>query len=282
MRRLDLAGKRIGSINVLSFAGINKDGRSTWLCRCDCGNEYVTTAGTLRSAKTCKRCATKKDLKGLRFGKLSTISQHYDEQGRRVWLCRCDCGNEVTFTQTQLLSGKATSCRKCYQHSCKIENGVGIGHTVRGKQFLFDPEFLSLVSSRKWHSSQKGYIVSGKGETRILLHRYVMNAPPNKQIDHINRDKADCRRCNLRLAENAENCANTATYANNLSSGHKNVYRDGGRYRVKIRKGGRLYSFRGYETLAEAVAVANEKRKELFGEFAFYDDYNDVQEASVV
>lgn len=178
------------------------------------------------------------------------------------------------------MQGHATSCRKCYQHLCRIENGVGIGLTVRGKQFLFDPEFLSLVSSRTWHSSKKGYIISGRGKTRILLHRFVMNAPPDKQVDHINRDKADCRRSNLRLAENAENCANTGTYANNLSSGHKNVYLVDGRYRVKIRKAGKLHCFRGYDALAEAVAVANEKRKELFGEFAFYDDYTDAQQKS--
>lgn len=49
MRRLDLVGTRFGRLVVLRFAGINKNGNSTWLCKCDCGNEKVVSGGNLRA-----------------------------------------------------------------------------------------------------------------------------------------------------------------------------------------------------------------------------------------
>jgi hypothetical protein len=42
----------------------------------------------------------------------------------------------------------------------------------------------------------------------IDLHRFILNAPPNKMVDHINGDTLDNRRENLRLCTNAENTRN--------------------------------------------------------------------------
>ena len=106
----------------------------------------------------------------------------------------------------------------------------------------------------------------------IKLHRYIMPDSEGMQIDHINRKKYDCRRENLRYAVNKENTANSATRKNNHSSGHKNVYVQDGKYRVIIRKNGKSVHFGYYKNLPEAVNVANTARKELFGEFAFFDD----------
>ena len=148
---------------------------------------------------------------------------------------------------------------------------VSEGITANGSKFFFDTEDWEKVTSHVWHKSCKGYIISGRRQNMILLHRYVVNAPNTMQVDHINRDKADCRKANLRFATNALNCANTATNKNNLSTGHKNVYLQNNRYRVIIRKNGAANNFGRYSTLEEAVSVANQKRKDLFGEFAFVD-----------
>lgn len=101
-----------------------------------------------------------------------------------------------------------------------------------------------------------------------------MNATDNHMIDHINRDKSDCRRTNLRVATNAQNSANSATYKNNKNTGHKNVYVRGTRFRVGIRYNGKLRYYGSFESLSEAVEVANAKRRELFGAFAYYDNLN--------
>lgn len=47
-RTADRTGLRFGRLVVLSRAGSVADGRSTWLCRCDCGTEQVVQWNFLR------------------------------------------------------------------------------------------------------------------------------------------------------------------------------------------------------------------------------------------
>lgn len=51
------------------------------------------------------------DLKGLRFGRLEVICENGRSKDRHImWLCRCDCGNEMTAMGKDLLSGHTQSC----------------------------------------------------------------------------------------------------------------------------------------------------------------------------
>lgn len=54
-QRMDLTGQRFGKLTVICQAGLNKHNKSLWNCKCDCGNETVTTTALLRSGKT-KSC----------------------------------------------------------------------------------------------------------------------------------------------------------------------------------------------------------------------------------
>lgn len=52
------------------------------------------------------------DLTGQRFGRLTVIEKAPAKQGctNAVWLCRCDCGNEVAVLGTVLRRGESQSC----------------------------------------------------------------------------------------------------------------------------------------------------------------------------
>lgn len=53
----------------------------------------------------------KQDLIGKRFGKLTIIGfEGKDKYRRRVWKCRCDCGNYITVDTGRLNSGHTQSC----------------------------------------------------------------------------------------------------------------------------------------------------------------------------
>ena len=51
---IDLTGQRFGRLTALNVVG-SKNGHSTWLCQCDCGNTKVVTSQCLRQGKT-KSC----------------------------------------------------------------------------------------------------------------------------------------------------------------------------------------------------------------------------------
>lgn len=50
------------------------------------------------------------DITGHRFGKLVAMTRTADRGGRTMWLCRCDCGNEIITRADGLKSGHTQSC----------------------------------------------------------------------------------------------------------------------------------------------------------------------------
>lgn len=56
-----------------------------------------------------------KDLTNLKFGKLTAIKiVGEDKNNRKLWLCKCDCGNEKIVSSKCLLGGNTKSCG-CYR-----------------------------------------------------------------------------------------------------------------------------------------------------------------------
>lgn len=58
-KKLELTGQRFGKLTVIAPAE-NVDGRTAWLCRCQCGREQVVKTCRLRSGDVtncgCKPC----------------------------------------------------------------------------------------------------------------------------------------------------------------------------------------------------------------------------------
>ena len=115
IKDLNLIGKRFGYLTV-----IERDSRprrtSSWLCRCDCGKElYLLTSDLKGGVKSCG-CSqrTRKykllDLTGKRFGHLTAIVRQNPATHKAIWLCLCDCGNEINTSVSALISGKRRSC----------------------------------------------------------------------------------------------------------------------------------------------------------------------------
>lgn len=75
----------------------------------------------------------------------------------------------------------------------------------RGEKALIDDVDAHLVAY-KWRVSRQGYAISSMG---VMLHQCVVGRPINGLvIDHINRNKLDNRRGNLRFATFRENRLN--------------------------------------------------------------------------
>jgi hypothetical protein len=98
---------------------------------------------------------------------------------------------------------------------------------TQGKFAIVDDKDFEWLSKWKWYyDSFLGYAkryIKIQGKTRsIYLHSVINNTPKKLQTDHINRNKLDNRRCNLRSVTKNQNKFNTGLWRHN-TSGYKGV-----------------------------------------------------------
>jgi len=98
------------------------------------------------------------------------------------------------------------------------------------------------------------------------MHREILHVSVGYEVDHINRNRLDNRKSNLRICSHAENTRNASTRKDNLS-GHKGVSsKTTGGWDVRVSK---FYvgSFKNFEDAVDAYKNASVK---IFGDFSEY------------
>lgn len=138
---------------------------------------------------------------------------------------------------------------------------VPASHPDGFKTVLMDIEDSERLHPRTLSIGSHGYAQLWTGATVALLHRWLMDVPGGTGyrliVDHINRDRLDCRRANLRLVTPSQSNLNRSIAARELPVG---VYRlRSGRYQARHKRQ-RITSYLGTfdtpEQAAEAVAAA--------------------------
>ena len=151
---------------------------------------------------------------------------------------------------------------------------------------LVDDEDYEWLSQWKWHKDHSGYairskIIGEKGNRKqktIRMATEIMKKhglyDKNKFIDHINRNKLDNRKRNLRMATPSQNQRNKNLYKNN-KSGYRGVYykaqNTNNPWKANIGYKNKTIHLGYFSTKEEAVKAYNKKAKELHGEFAFFN-----------
>lgn len=131
---------------------------------------------------------------------------------------------------------------------------------IRGVTVLFDDEDADLVSRHKWWITPQGYactkIRREDGSRRTIgMHRLILGDPYTPATDHINRNRLDNRRANLRACTDSMNNRNKATIANK-SSKHRGVSFSRGKWQVVIRINGAIKWLGSFRHEHEAAAIA--------------------------
>lgn len=124
----------------------------------------------------------------------------------------------------------------------------------------------------------KGVRQGGKRVGSVYLHRAIMakimgrELEKSEDVDHINGNGLDNRRCNLRLATRQQNMMNRRVSRDN-SSGYKGVsWHDGnGKFHARIRVAGKRIHLGYYDDPAEAYAAYCAAAKIHHGEYARYE-----------
>lgn len=94
-----------------------------------------------------------------------------------------------------------------------------------GASALVDDDDYQTVAQYKWNP-RNGYAVTYINTytdfCSVSMHGLIMGRRPNMDIDHINRNRLDNRRSNLRHCTRSENCLNSGPRS--PASGFKGVY----------------------------------------------------------
>lgn len=145
---------------------------------------------------------------------------------------------------------------------------------INCKKFLIDEEDMWLFDYCKWNCNNKAGYLRNQWKINDLYHRYIlidkikelskiMNIPENKiTVDHINQNKRDNRKSNLRLVSFSDNMINRPLQRNN-TSGYKGILiTKCGNYRVNLTYKGIKYR-PTFKNLNDAIEYRENKIKEL-------------------
>ena len=138
----------------------------------------------------------------------------------------------------------------------------------KGKVSLVDDEDYETVNKFKWYFDSVGYATITTYRNRIRMHRFILNPKKNQIVDHVNGDRLDNRRCNLRLCTRRQNQCNQKTRKDN-TSGYKGVALMHNKYwRAYINKDGKQKHLGIFKTKEEAGKEYDKFALILYGKFA--------------
>lgn len=130
---------------------------------------------------------------------------------------------------------------------------------------------VQFVSNYVWHSHSDGYVTRTNGNETEYLHRLITMARRSEFVDHIDGNRTNNRRDNLRLVTWKQNCYNTRTNKNN-TSGYKGVSYYHDRWRAYITVDGRQKHLGTFPTKEAAALAYNVAAAEHYGEYAFLNE----------
>lgn len=147
-------------------------------------------------------------------------------------------------------------------------------------KILVDDADYDMLSKYSWSLNQKGYPIckiwiNGTRTTKSVS-RLLINPPKDKQVDHINGDKLDNRRDNLRMCSPQENCFNrkrrkgsysiykgVSTFFYTKTNGDTSIY-----YKAIIQVNRKPLYLGMFKTQSSAAMAYNNAAKTHFGKFA--------------
>lgn len=137
---------------------------------------------------------------------------------------------------------------------------------------LVDDEDYKWLREWRWHTDNKGYVVrrvrrDGKKYV-VYMHREIMKTPEGMVTDHVNGNKVDNRRSNLRVCSDGQNKRNRDKSLG-FDAPYKGAYwqKQIKRWYSRIQVNGRSIYLGTFSTPEEASTAYNVAAKKYHGKY---------------
>lgn len=157
------------------------------------------------------------------------------------------------------------------RNGVKVTTGRVMVYMAGGHVMIASIEDEKLVRCHTWNyggsKDNNKYVRTNAGRSTPLFHRMVMGNPENK-VDHVNGNKLDCRRSNLRYATSTQNNQNqsASTRKHHGVSFNRSCTQNPWCARITVNK--KLIVLGYFQNVDAAMAARIEAEKRYFGEFA--------------
>ena len=144
---------------------------------------------------------------------------------------------------------------------------------TQGKFALVDDDDFEELNQYNWcfsHGYAVRYVTVSVKRTTQGMHRLVTNCATDMDVDHINHDRLDNQKANLRVCSTSENCHNQKVRTYAKSSRFKGVCfnKKLGKWEAKIQLNNKQKYLGLFENEIDAAIAYNNAAIEFFGEFA--------------
>lgn len=156
------------------------------------------------------------------------------------------------------------------------EKNVIIGHDralielTKGAFATVDLDDVEKITRYSWILSDKGYAVAQINRGTVQMHRLIFSAEKGQEVDHINSNRTDNRKQNLRFCTRSQNMMNRRKLAEKASR-YKGVSIDRAKkskWKAEIQLDKKRVVLGRFPTEEAAARAYDAKAKELFGDFA--------------
>ena len=150
---------------------------------------------------------------------------------------------------------------------------VKIRNKLASKPMLVDDWDYEILKVRKWREEISGYAHARFNGKIILAHKIIIWCPKGMQADHIDGNKLNNQKSNLRICTQSQNQSNRNKPKNN-TSGFKGVSwgKKSNKWQASIKKNNKDNYLGLFKNKEDAAKIYNKAAKEMFGEISYLND----------